>query len=64
MWECFQILNGWMKKLEDKVYKLGIEQRACKDRLKAANLMNRILSEMGHDQRIIHQLHAECGCSG
>jgi hypothetical protein len=52
-----------MKKLKDKVYELGIEQTACKDQLEAANLMNRILSEMGHDQSI-RQLHAERGYSG
>jgi hypothetical protein len=63
MQECFQVLNGWMKKLEDEVYKLGIEQKACKDRFKAANLMDRILSEMGHNQRIIYQVRAECGRS-
>jgi hypothetical protein len=63
MQECFQVLNGWMKKLEDEVYKLGIEQKACKDRFKAANLMDRILSEMGHNQRIICQVRAECGRS-
>jgi hypothetical protein len=63
MRECFAILNTRMKKLEEEVYELGIEQRACKTWLENANLMNRLLDEMAQDQRIVCQLRASCGHS-
>jgi hypothetical protein len=63
MREHFTILNNRMKKLEDEVYELGIEQRACKTRLENANLMDRLLEEMAQDQRIVRQLRASRGRS-
>jgi hypothetical protein len=53
MREHFQVLNVCMKKLEDEVYELGIEQQACKDHLEAANLLNRVTAEMATDQQIV-----------
>jgi hypothetical protein len=63
MRERFATLNNRMKKLEDEVYELGIEQRSCKTRLENANLMNRLLDEMAQDQRIVRQLWASRGHS-
>jgi hypothetical protein len=41
-----------IQQLEDRLYSLGVDQRSCRQRLQNAKVINRVLEEMSHDQRV------------